>query len=123
MSTGKKILIIDDEPDLVVLTAARLRKAGYNVIDSPDGEDGLNRMKKDMPDLVLLDLMMPGIDGYEVCRRKMEDAQIKDIPLILFTASVHGIESKASELGASDYEVKPFDSVRLIEKIKKITGD
>ncbi len=119
---SKKILIIDDEPDLIAVAVARLMKAGYDVIESCDGESGLEKMRQEKPDLVVLDLMMPGVDGREVCRRKLEDPLIKDIPVIIFTASVHGIEDKVQELGAADYELKPFDSRSLVEKIKKLTG-
>lgn len=122
---AKKILIIDDEPDLLKLVVARVEKAGYVVIQGSDGKNGLDMMYSEKPDLILLDLVMPGVDGYEVCRRKRNDSAIKNIPVILFTANLasKSIDEKARELGAEDYIVKPFDSKELIEKIKKLVGE
>ena len=123
---SKKILVVDDEPDLLKMTVARLKKAGYVVVQAVDGENGLSMMVSEKPDAVLLDLRMPGIDGYEVCRRKKEDDAIKDIPILLFTASLSNElldERKVRDMGISDYVIKPFDVRELLEKIKKALGE
>ncbi len=118
----KKLLIIDDEPDLLTITVARVKKAGFAVIQATDGRSGLGMMHSEKPDLVLLDLLMPGMDGFEVCRCKNGDDAIRNIPVILFTGSLASvpIEETARELGADGHITKPFDSKELIEKIKNV---
>ncbi len=89
---SKKILIVDDEPDLVRVTSFRLKKMGYNVIVGTDGNQALSLIESERPDLVLLDLRLPEIDGLEACRRVKADPKLKDIPIILFTASISSAE-------------------------------
>ena len=122
---AKKSLLVEDEPDISKITTARLKNAGYVVVNAIDGEIGLNMMYLEKPDLVLLDLVMPRVDGYEVCRRKNEDKIIKNIPVILFTASFpsNTMSEKVVKLAAKDYITKPFDAKVLIEKIKKILDE
>lgn len=122
---AKKILVIDDEIDLLKMVVVRLKKLGYDVVQAVDGEKGLEMMRSQIPDLVLLDLRMPIIDGYQVCQSKKSDDTIKNIPVILFTASFSSkfISEKVQELGANDYITKPFDAKELLAKIKKILGE
>jgi len=122
---SKKILVIDDEADLRKMVVARLEKSGYTVIPATDGKTGLEKMRSENPDVVLLDLMMPGVDGYEVCRQKAGDPDLKKIPVILFTAimSSKPLHEIAQELGADDYMAKPFDAKRLTEKVRNLIGD
>lgn len=122
---SKKILVIDDEADLRKMVVARLEKAGYHVIPAVDGKTGLEKMRTENPDVVLLDLMMPGVDGYEVCRQKAGDPELKKIPVILFTAimSSKPLNEIAQELGADDYMAKPFDARKLTEKVRNLIGE
>jgi len=118
---AKKILIIDDEMDMRKMATARLVKAGYVVIQAGNGNTGLEMVRSEKPDMVLLDLAMPGIDGEEVCRRIKADETIKHIPVMLFTVSIlKPISERAKEMGADDFIAKPFDSKELLEKIKRI---
>lgn len=118
---AKKILVVDDEPDLLKVVTFRLRKTGYEVITATNGQNGLDLIKKEKPDLVLLDLRLPILDGDEVCRRLKADDKLKSIPVILITAtsSVSKIAEKTKELGADDYMMKPFDPEELLKKVKK----
>lgn len=115
----KKILIMDDEPDVRKMVTGRLKKAGYDVIEAANGERGLEMLLSEKPDMVLLDLAMPGLDGAAVCRRIKADNATKNIPVMLFTASIiKPISESAKEMGADDYIAKPFDSKELLEKIR-----
>ncbi len=116
-----KVIVIDDEEDVVFLMKRILEKAGYTVISANDGEEGLKKIKEEKPDLVILDLMMPGIDGYEVLQRIRADPEISRIPVII--VSVKGNEEdivKGINLGANDYFTKPFNEKILLTKIKSI---
>jgi len=119
----KKILIVDDEPDLLEVAAFRLKKSGYEVLSAADGRQALDIVKNDKPDLVLLDLRLPVIDGYDVCRRIKADDRFKNIHVILFTASAAGPASdKIGQTGADDCIIKPFESEELLKKVKKLIG-
>ena len=119
---AKKILIVDDEPDVLKVAVGRLKKAGYDTIQAVNGQEGLDAIRGKKPDLVLLDLAMPGINGYEVCRQAKGDEATKDIPIILFTASIatKTIDEKVKELGADDFIIKPFNHEELLEKIGRV---
>lgn len=115
----KKILIVDDELDLVVVVRYRLESEGFVVIAANDGETAIEKVKSESPDLILLDVMMPGIDGYEVCKRLKSDDKYKDIPIIMLTAKVQKLDRETGlKLGANDYIAKPFDTADLLEKIQ-----
>jgi len=116
-----KITIIEDEEDIRHLVCYNLEKEGYSVCSYESGERGLNGIKNDPPDLVLLDLMLPGIDGMEVCRRLKQDAATRDIPVIIISAK--GEESDiitGLERGADDYLSKPFSPKILLARIRTI---
>lgn len=117
----KKILIVDDEPDMLDVADFRLRKAGYETKTVLDGQKALDMIKKDPPDLILLDLRLPSMSGADVCRTLKNDEKLKSIPVIIFTASagMH-IADKVKELRAEDYLTKPFDAEELLRKIKKL---
>jgi len=115
----KKILFVDDEPDVLLVGAFRLKKAGYEVLTAVNGQDALDLAQKTMPDLMLLDLRLPILTGLEVCKKIKSDEKLKQIPIILFTASVEDMDSKTREAGANDYLIKPFDPEQLLEKVKK----
>lgn len=117
--TGKKILIIDDHEFFRVQMDMILTKAGYDVIVSENGEDGLLQVKKEKPDLVLLDVIMPDPDGFQVCRI-LRDAESNNLMPIIMLTSRDGQEDKLTglELGADDYITKPFDERELLSRIR-----
>ncbi len=116
-----KILIVDDEPDLVALVAYHLRKEGFGAVSVSSGEEALETVRQGGIDLVLLDLMLPGIQGTEVCRMLREDPRTEAIPVIMLTARadvsdrVRGLES-----GADDYLPKPFSPTELLARVKAV---
>ena len=115
------ILVIDDEPDLVELVEFNLKKDGYEVIGARNGQTGLEIAQKHLPDLIVLDLMMPGIDGLEVCRQLRADNRTKQIPMIMLTAkSAEADRVVGLELGADDYVTKPFSPRELVARVKAV---
>lgn len=116
---GKKILIVDDERDLVNLIALHLKSAGYEALQASTGRLALEVIKKDHPDLVILDLMLPEMDGWEVCRRLREDQQ--DIPVIILTARTETEDKlRGFDAGADDYITKPFSPRELLARVKRV---
>ncbi|HZW38531.1 MAG TPA: response regulator [Ignavibacteriaceae bacterium] len=114
----KKILVIDDLPENVFLLQDRLEHEGYEVITAYDGVSGLQKVKEELPDLILLDVMMPEVDGLEVCRQIVNDPEISRIPVIMVTAK-SGVEDikEGLEAGAFDYIKKPFNRVELLARV------
>lgn len=113
-----RILVVDDEPDLVELVRHHLAREHYDVVAAGDGETGLAEARKRLPDLVVLDLMLPGIDGLEVCRRMKSDSRTAHIPIVMLTAK--GEEADAViglSQGADDYVRKPFGMKELVARI------
>ncbi len=113
-----RILVVDDEPDLVELVRHHLAREHYDVVTAADGETGLAEARRRLPDLVVLDLMLPGIDGLEVCRRLRSDPRTTHIPIVMLTAK--GEESDAViglSQGADDYVRKPFGMKELVARI------
>lgn len=119
---AKKILLVDDELDIVTVTVTRLEKSGYRVVTRATAEEGLQVLKRETPDLILLDLLLPGMQGDEFCKKVKADDKLKGIPVILFTASSVHIPEKAQEMGADDYIMKPFEPEELLAKIQKFIG-
>ncbi len=122
MSTKReKIAVIEDEADILEVVQYNLRREGYLVVASRNGEEGLDRIRKENPDLVLLDLMLPGLDGLEVCKRLQADPVTAAIPVIMVTAK--GEESDVVlglQLGADDYVTKPFSPKELLARVKAV---
>lgn len=113
-----KILVVDDDKNICELLRLYLEKEGYNVILAFDGKEGLDKFKSQNPDLILLDVMMPNIDGWQVCRKIRETS---DCPIIMLTAKSETIDKVLGlELGADDYVVKPFDAKEVVARIKAI---
>ena len=113
------ILVIDDEKDLIELVRYNLQKEGFDVIGAPDGKAGLEIAREHRPDLILLDLMMPGMDGLEACRRLREDGRTAGIPVILLTAKATEADRVVGlEMGADDYVTKPFSPRELVARVK-----
>ena len=115
----KKILVVDDEVDLVETIRFPLEMEGFNVLVSFNGEDALNQARKEKPDLILLDLMLPKLDGYKVCRLLKFDERYKDIPILMLTAKTQEKDKLlGKETGANEYITKPFDIDELMKKVK-----
>ncbi|MBU1112369.1 MAG: response regulator [Candidatus Omnitrophica bacterium] len=119
----KRILVVDDEQALAELVKMRLETNGYEVLSAFDGQEALDKARKEKPDLIILDLMLPKIDGYKVCRMLKFDEKYKKIPIILFTARAQESDKKmGQDVGADSYIVKPFEPKALLAKIKELTG-
>ena len=115
----KKILVIDDLPENVFMLQDRLEHEGYEVLTAYDGFSGMEKAKTDLPDLILLDIMMPDITGLEVCKILVNDPLTKDIPIILVTAKSGAEDTKEGlEAGAFDYIKKPFNKIDLLARVK-----
>ena len=112
----QKVLIVEDEKNIADILAYNLKKEGYETIEAHDGEKGLALAFSSDPDLILLDIMMPGLDGFEVCRRIREKSQV---PIIMLTARVEEVDKVLGfDLGADDYVTKPFGVKELIARVK-----
>jgi two-component system, OmpR family, alkaline phosphatase synthesis response regulator PhoP len=117
----KRILVVDDEIYIVHILEFTLTMEGYEVLTAADGEEALRRLEQDRPDLVVLDIMMPKVDGYEVLRRIRADEEFRQLPVILLSAKGRPIDRQTGlEIGADDYIVKPFSPRRLLEKIQDL---
>lgn len=116
----KKVLIVDDEPDFADMIGMRLEANDYTVVTASDGVEGLTKARDENPDLILLDVMMPGLDGFEVLKRLRKSPSTADTRVVMLTAKG---ESKSifrgQELGADDYLIKPCDSEELLAVCKK----
>jgi len=116
----KRILLIEDEADLVMTVRFRLENADYEVIAAADGQEGLDRVRDGNPDLILLDLMLPKVSGFNVLKTLKADARYSKIPVIIFTARAQEADKKiGEELGADAYITKPFDADMLLAKIRE----
>lgn len=117
----KKILVIDDESSLVDMLSIRLEVNNYQVITACDGQEGLDKARNELPDLIILDLMLPNLDGYQVCRALKFDEKYKQIPIIIFTARAQESDIKAGqEAGADAYITKPFEPDILLGKVSQL---
>lgn len=115
---AKKVLIVDDELNIVTALQFLLQKSGYEVMAAQNGDEALQRVESFAPDLVLLDVMMPRISGYEVCRRMRERADWRHIKIIMLTAKGRDVEmSKGLSIGADLYITKPFSTQDLVARI------
>ncbi|MDD5135692.1 MAG: response regulator, partial [Phycisphaerae bacterium] len=120
MST-KKILVVEDDEDIMELISFNLKKEGYSVVKALTGEEALKQAQSASPDIVLLDVMLPEIDGLEVCRNLKSDAKTKNIPVIMVTAKGEESDVVAGlELGAEDYVVKPFRPKELVARVRAV---
>ena len=114
-----KILVIEDELGIQKVIRANLAASGYTILTAENGEDGLELANSNRPDLILLDLMMPGISGWDVLDKMKQEQQLSSIPVIVITASAWGdSEQKLRDMGAVDYIVKPFDLDDLLRRVK-----
>lgn len=124
MEEGKvRILLVDDEPDLVQMVSVRLTAAGYEVSTAYDGEEALEQVKRAKPELIILDLMLPKMDGYKVCRLLKFDERTRSIPILIFTARAQVEDvTLATDCGADAYLTKPFEARILLGKIQELLG-
>ncbi|MGB9597307.1 MAG: response regulator transcription factor [Candidatus Poribacteria bacterium] len=116
-----KILIVDDEPDIVETLSFMLQARNFDVVTASDGLEALSKVKSERPDLVLLDIMMPGMDGYDVCVKLKTDKETKNIPIVMLTArGENEAVIRAHKSGANDYIVKPFTLPTLVNKLNRL---
>ena len=117
----KSVLIIDDEVDLRNLLEYNLRKEGYKVMTAQDGRTGIDQTLRERPDLIVLDIMMPIIDGLEVCKTLRNNSKTANIPILMLTAKAEETDKVIGlEIGADDYMVKPFGIRELLARIKAL---
>ena len=122
MAKGR-ILVVDDEIYIVHILDFSLGMEGYEVLTALDGEQALEKARTEKPDLIVLDIMMPKLDGYETCKRLKADPETKDVPVILLSAKGRNVDQKVGfEVGADDYITKPFSPRKLVERINAILG-
>jgi DNA-binding NarL/FixJ family response regulator len=119
--TPPRILAVDDDPQSLEVARARLASLGYDVITAPDGEHALTAVREHAPDLILLDVMMPGLDGLEVCRRLRSDPSLSFMPIIIVTARADSADTVAGlDAGADEYLTKPLDHDALVARVRSI---
>jgi CheY-like chemotaxis protein len=117
------VLVVDDEADVRLVARLVLTSAGYGVIEAASGEDALTCLERDAPDLVLLDVRMPGLDGWEVLRRARAAPATSAVPVVVFTADAGAVEEAKDRLGsADDIMTKPFKPDRLVEAVRAAIG-
>jgi len=122
MAKGK-ILVVDDEIYIVHILDFSLGIEGYEVMTALDGEQALAKVAQDKPDLIVLDIMMPRLDGYETCKMLKAGAETRNIPVILLSAKGRNVDQKVGfEVGADDYITNPFSPRKLVERINAILG-
>jgi two-component system phosphate regulon response regulator PhoB len=118
-----KILVVDDEPDAVELVAFNLRQAGYSVTTAAEGSEALQKARTQVPDLIVLDVMLPEMDGFEICKLLRHDPATARLPIIMLTAKAAEVDRVLGlELGADDYLTKPFSPRELMLRVKKVLG-
>jgi len=119
-----KILVVDDEPDMVKMLTMSLENASYEVVDAYNGKEGLKKVRKEKPDVIVLDLMMPEMDGFEMCKLIKNDPELENIPVIVLTAigqqfsHTRYAKNMGLELESEDFITKPVDPNMLIERIE-----
>lgn len=119
----KKILIVDDEPNIVISLEFLMRREGFEVTVARDGEEALSAIAQEKPDLVLLDVMMPKLNGFEVCEKVKATPEHAGVSIIMLTAKGREAEvSKGLSLGADGYITKPFSTRDLVEQVKNLLG-
>jgi len=117
----KKILVVDDEEEICMFLGVFFQRHGFEVVTSNDGVDGLNKIRQEKPDIVILDLMLPRLSGEEVCRELRKDEFFEAIPIIMLTGKVTDVDRVMGRvIGADCYMTKPFDINKLLEEVKKL---
>lgn len=117
--TKKRILIVDDEPDIVQTIQFHLETGGFECLVASDGEEALSFVKRNEPDLIILDVMLPKTNGYQICRELKRNPETRNIPVVMLSAkSQQSDQFWGKEVGATDYITKPFEMEELMEKIR-----
>lgn len=115
----KRVLVVEDEPNIVESLSFLVRQAGYNILIARDGLSAVRTLEEHVPDLILLDVMLPRMDGFDVCKTIRADERLSHIPIIMLSAKGKDLDRrKGLELGANDYLTKPFSTREVIAKIK-----
>lgn len=118
---AKKILIVDDEPNIVISLEFLMKREGFDVSVANDGEEAVHCIRTERPDLVLLDVMMPKKNGFEVCQEVKADPELQDVRILMLTAKGRDTEvSKGLALGADAYMTKPFSTKELVERVRSM---
>ncbi len=121
---ANKILVVDDEPNIVLSLEFLMKQAGFQVRTTSDGEAALAAVAADLPDLMLLDVMMPRKNGYEVCQAVRANPDWKAVRIIMLTAKGREVErEKGLALGADDYITKPFSTQEVVERVRELLAD
>ena len=116
-----RVLVVDDEPDLVRILEFGLKAAGYQVETASDGQEGLKKAREQKPDIILLDLMLPKLDGYKVCRLLKFDERYKHIPIMILSARTQeGDQNLAHEMGANRFLTKPYEFSEILQHIQAL---
>ncbi|WP_386083622.1 response regulator transcription factor [Vreelandella sp. F11] len=119
-----KVLVVDDEPNIVLSLEFLMEQAGFEVVTAEDGEQALARVNESQPDLLLLDISLPGMSGFDVLERLRSEAATAQLPIIMLTAHGRDVErEKGMALGADDYITKPFSTQSLVEKVKALLSE
>jgi DNA-binding response OmpR family regulator len=119
-----KVLVVDDEPNIVLSLEFLMQQAGFDVETAEDGEGALARVEASPPDLILLDISLPGISGFDVLEQLRQDSRHARLPIIMLTAHGREVEKeKGLALGADDYVTKPFSTQALVEKVKHLLAE
>jgi CheY-like chemotaxis protein len=123
MADSKKVLLVDDSPTILMVARTLLEGASYAILSASDGQQGVETALTELPDLILMDVVMPGMDGFEACRRLRAMPPTREIPIILMTtrSSPEHVE-RGYESGCNDYIIKPFDGDELRAKVQNLLG-
>src|SRR5438445_5579670 len=119
---GRTVLVVDDDPVIVKLLQVNFEMEGYQVLTAADGQEGLERAQHDRPDVIILDVMMPKLDGLEVAKALKLDAKTQDIPVILLSAKAQVSDIQAGQELADDYITKPFDPLELLDRVATLVA-
>ena len=121
MSKGRKVLVVDDEPDVLLLCRVNLEFEGYDVIEAADGEEAIGKIREERPDVVLLDVMMPKMDGWQVLQAVKADDELSSTPVVMLTAKVQDQDQiRGWSEGAADYITKPFSPLALSQVLQDV---
>ena len=116
----KKVLVAEDDPDILKLVAVRLKASGYEVLTAPDGKEALRLIEVDKPDLAIIDLMLPEVNGWKICQRLKTDTRFRDIRVIMLSAMIEE-EGEAEQLDQCDFLMsKPFNAEDLLAKVREL---
>lgn len=124
MPDRRRVLVVDDEPDVLLLCRVNLEFEGYEVMEAADGVEAMSRVRERRPDVILLDVMMPRMDGWQVLTELKSDEKLKDIPVVMLTAKVQDQDQiRGWSAGASEYITKPFSPLSLSQVLDDVLAD